>query len=179
MQVIQLALLLGPLVFAAVILYLHLGPFAGGGGTETGDPGLLHSMLLVTASVTLGALAGAAAVPALMLKPERLAARLGSEVRLPDGRVITDPVERTVIVYQNVQILRLALIEGSALFGLVVLSLAVVGRHLDETPVAWLAVLPLAIHLLFGMLTFPTRSAVVRFVEERILQPLRSAPRTG
>jgi hypothetical protein len=130
-------------------------------------------MLLVTGVVTLGALLGYLLVPGLLLQPGRVAAMLGREQRLPDGRVVDDPTERLLLLYQTVAIIRLALLEGAALLGIVTLLLGVTTGSLEGNLVLWLALLPLAIHLAVGAMTFPTPERVAAFLEERVLRPLR------
>lgn len=175
LRIIQAALMLGPLIFFLVVLFMaaRMEPAAPGEGG--GDPGLAGVMLLVTLFVTLSAVGGYRLVPRLVLQPGRLTAALEGEQRLPDGRVVDDPAERLLLLYQTVAIIRLALLEGAALLGTVTLLLGVTTGSLEGNPVLWVAVLPLAIHLVVAAMTFPTPDRVAAFLEERVLRPLRDA----
>jgi hypothetical protein len=105
-------------------------------------------------------------MPSVMLKPETLHARVKSSPP-------SDPVAWMTAQHRLIMIIRMAILEGGALMGLTVLILAVMSRVLVEEPLLWLGAIPLAVHVLVGVLTFPTQESVVTFMDESIVQPLR------
>lgn len=160
-QIIQFAVIIGPVLFFGVCLVLG----ATVEGPPAGEPEVEMLLLPIAGFMLLGALIAGSVVPNLILKPDSLAGRAAS--------LAGDPVEWAVSLYRLVVLIRMSLLEGAALFGLVILMLAVLGNRLGEYPVIWLSALPLLVHAACGFVTFPSRSNVVEFIETRILAPLR------
>jgi hypothetical protein len=160
-QIIQFAIIIGPLLFFGVCLLLH----AMGKGSPAGEPELEMLMLPITGLMFLGSLVAVGFVPNLILKPDSLAGRAAG--------MAGDPVEWALSIHRVVVIIRMALLEGAALFGLVVLLLAVMGGRLFEYPILWLSTLPLLVHVACGLITFPSKNSVVEFIDTRIVKPLR------
>lgn len=161
--IIQLALTAGPIMFFAVILYLNYGIYAQSPPPPTSDLSVTMMLLHVTAFLTLGAIAAAYIVPSMMLKPAMLKKKAGSD----------QPVRWMTFLHRTLTIIRLAILEGAALLGLVVLIIASMGRFLDDNPVLWFAIVPMVIHVVASLLTLPTKSSVVEWMDTRILKPLQ------
>lgn len=151
MAVVHLALTLGPVAFLGVVVYLW-------SVTTPGDQppkrelldllSLVHAGLLLTL-VPLG----------LLVLPKIL---LGRAVRGASGAHFALRVATAV---EGACILRMALVEGPALFGTVVVLLAVLQGALQEQPLYWANTASTAVLLVASVLAFPTRgrlSAMVR-----------------
>jgi len=67
---------------------------------------------------------------------------------------------------RSAMILRLALFEGAAFFGITVCILAMINGVLDAEPAYWLNLGSLAIFAAFGILTFPTKERLIGWFEE-------------
>ena len=68
-------------------------------------------------------------------------------------------------------IVRLALMEGGALYGLVVCTLAVMNGTMHEYPVFWINLAGAVAMLLSISWNFPTRERVIKVYEKMILNP--------
>lgn len=165
-QIIHIATVAGPVLFLAVVIFLRSMPGAlggAGGGAEMG-PDLGLTLLPITGVIALAAIVAAVVVPNLMLKPQVLAKRL---------EAASSPVSTMVALHRTLDIIRLAILEGAALFGLVVLLLSVMGGYLDDNPVFWVGLAPLGILVLVGLVTFPSRTYLTSFILDKMLQPAR------
>jgi hypothetical protein len=161
-QILQFALILGPVLFFGVCMLLKYMQVKGLPGDE---PDLEMLMLPITGLMFVGMLVAVNLLPMLLLKPQSLAKKVNS--------LAGDPVEWAVQLHRTITIIRMALTEGVALFGLVTIILAVLGNRLDDNSIIWLATLPLVVHVGYGILSFPNKSNVVQFIETRIVGPLR------
>lgn len=76
-------------------------------------------------------------------------------------------VEEGLSVLRAAQVLRMALLEGPALFGGVVCFLAATGGLLREHPVIWLNALTTLVLVVVTAATFPTETRVRALIAER------------
>ena len=165
-KIIHIATMAGPLVFLAVVIFLKSMPQAleGIGASAGLGPDMGFVLLQVTGVVSLACIVAAVVVPNFLLKPQILAKRL---------EAASSPVAHMVALHRTIDIIRLAILEGAALFGLVVLLLAVMGGYLDDNPVFWFGLGPLVVLVLVGLVTFPSRSYMSTFVLDKMIQPAR------
>lgn len=143
LAVFQGALMLGLLIFLVVIIVVIPGPE---GAPPEGVFQSIEMMSAVHAFMTLGCVAAAAIVPKLVLANAVKAE--GGELGFGDLR--------------NAQLIRVSLLEGAALFGLVIIFMAKHGGVLQEQPLIWANALSTAVMLVVGLMTFPTRSRIER-----------------
>lgn len=144
MQVLQGALTVGPLMFLAVTLLL---PFQAPPGAAAPPQVLLAAL----AFVTLGAWSVALALPGARL---RAYARRLREA--PPADVAAAAVAWSAEL-RGARILTLALLEGSALFGVVVVFLhRAAGIEPAQRPELWGALAPLLVFVLHSAATWPT-----------------------
>jgi hypothetical protein len=150
LRIMQVAMGVGVLVFSGFVLARG----ASGGGTTAGPPepvGLVQGLSLANLLVALTVYAAAGPLFRVRIR----AARLRSSAQ--------DVAE----ALRGAWILRLALTEGSALFGAAVCYLAVGNGVLPGVPVYWANLLPVAAFLAFSAATFPTRERLVVALSDR------------
>jgi hypothetical protein len=160
-RLISFALALGVILFAGLAIAVCLlgadSPRPGGGA----DPlvmilSLAHLALLLTGLVLSPLLFR------VLFSPARVA-RLVAE-----GGSAEEVVERVVRLFQGAHIVRLACLEGPALFGLVVLVLAGAGGDMGAEPLYWLNLGGPLLFLALVVATFPTTSRVNDLVQDRL-----------
>lgn len=162
LQILHFAFAMGPVLFLGVVAGLHfsgsLGANAAGGGAD-----ILPILALALAAVCLGCYAVAAIATAASFSDQRLAVepREGEDIQ---ARAAGECVSRI----RGALLLRAALVEGPALFGIVIILLASIFGELERQPLYWLAALPAAILLLYIAANFPTADRLKRFFVRRI-----------
>ena len=162
LQTLQAALTAGILVFLLVVLVIANG---NGAGTRVPGKASLQSLTLLT-YIHL-----AFAVCSLTLAPLLFARRLGrQDSASAPGSGMQDPAlisSQDLARLRSAVILRLALWEWPALFGLVVLLLAAYRGALASHPLYWINVLSALIFIALAVMTFPTRDRISRILAER------------
>lgn len=160
-QLTHIAISIGPVLFAGVVGYLHATtqPMPLPPGTIE----LLRVLSFTHIAVALGCWMAAFVIPALMLKPARLEAAMERPLVAPFGLgpAITDPREILLLAMSKAHLLRLALLEGPALFGLVICLLGAIRGGLHEHPVYWFNTGSTFVLVVVAALTFPTRDKLV------------------
>lgn len=78
--------------------------------------------------------------------------------------------EKYLSMLRTAMIIRLALIEGVAFFGLTICVVAATDGLLREQPVYWLNSLSSLVMIGFVLVNFPTREHIELFCQERIIQ---------
>jgi len=147
LQVMQLALTMGVLLFTAfTVARAWLFP-ARGPGTSLA-PAALRTLTTANAAVLLGAFAFGH-----LIFRSRLSFRSRN-------------VAASVAALRAAILLRLALLEGAALFGVVVCFLAT-GSGPPADPRVWLNLASPAAFLLFSAVTFPTRERLAALLSDR------------
>lgn len=138
LQVVQAALMGGVFFFGLVVVLFAIRPPAA-----SATPIAPRVLLLLSALHAAGALGAWAVAPFLQgLLLARLGARMGAV--------------GTVGALRSALVLRLALLEGPALFGLVICLLAGISGALRATPLYWLNALSAVAFIGYGVLSFPT-----------------------
>ncbi len=151
MQAIQAALMAGVLLFSLVVVLLAIRPQAAALATP---PATLTLLSLVH---------GAMAIGIWSLAP-MLQTALLARARPESG---ASEAAAALAAIRSAGLLRLALLEGPALFGLVTCLLAARGGALREQPLYWLNALSAGAFLAYAALSFPTRERVETFYAER------------
>lgn len=100
--------------------------------------------------------------------------RLFSPEGMKDALASDDPdaaAQRCVMQQRTALIARLAVLEGSAFFGLAVCMIGAMNGVLHETPAYWINLLSPFLLISYGIATFPSRERLVAWFEERFLMP--------
>ena len=158
LAVVQSAVTVGPLVFLGVVLGLQIA-----GPTE---PILLEPSVLDILSLVHGVLAlstvplSVFVLPGLLQSPNRFEP-CAALARTDEAAAI-----RCLFgVLMRERMVPIALLEGTAIFGIVVCLLAVLAGTATEHPIYWLNAATTAVLLLISLATFPTAARVADMVE--------------
>lgn len=167
LQILHVAFALGIFLFAVLILALFSsgvleGPRGPGGGK---DASFLSILSLVHA--LLACASWALAFPLFRAGLARGGFR--APARDPAGDSVSPgaagtPGETVAVFVQRLRgasLLRLAILEGPALFGLVICLVAASEGVLGDAPVYWLNSLSALLFLLFAGIAFPSRSRIL------------------
>jgi hypothetical protein len=149
LQIIHFALAGGVFVFLLVALFLPGSPVIMAPGGE--------DLLTVLSMVHAIAFFSAFAIGRFMYDSQLRRDRLASLVQGLSPDAARDQVLGLV---RRVTIIRLALLEGAAFFGLAVVLIAKMTGAVAAAPVYWLNALSAVIFIGFVMFTFPTRDKI-------------------
>lgn len=159
LALIQTALTLGPILFLGVVAWLAL---SGSGSGQGPDRSLVDLLSLVH-----GVLALVAFPMALLFAPRRLPKSPRHDAGRSPGAA-SERVRAALAAVTVATIVRLAVIEGVALFGAVVLLLAVLGGALEQQPLYALNAVSTLFLVLVSVATFPTRDSVLEQARRRL-----------
>jgi hypothetical protein len=155
LQLIYLAIGGGVLAFLIAISVIGAG--ADGSGPMVEDPLPMLTWLTAAHVAIAIVLYGAAAwLFRSRFSPSRLEALGKGDLVKAGGESTSDPALKALLQMRTAHILRLALYEGVAMVGLVVLLLAVVNRALEGNPWLWVNILSTVILAGLIAVTFPT-----------------------
>ena len=167
-RLVQGGLGLGILIFGIVVLILNMTIEPSAGRLTETALRPVQILSLVTLVLTLSTYTAAFLVNRFFFDTDRLSKRMGKELRDEKGGIIGEPAEKFIHILLHSTILRLALLEGSALFGLVVCQIAVVWGVLQVRPLYWLNALPAAIMIAYVVATFPSRERILNTFQNEI-----------
>jgi hypothetical protein len=104
-------------------------------------------------------------------KPERLEVAYSSDLKDQNGNIIpASPAEKAVSLIRTSMLIRTAMFEGAAFFGLATLLIGAQQGALNTVPWVWINVLPLFVLLIWVMITFPTANRLENIFEANILK---------
>jgi hypothetical protein len=156
-QIIHIALAFGVLSLFAVTMILYS---MGSPQPET-DNELIQNLLMVLLFFACAGYGGAYFLYQKMTAGISLSQPVGGQ----DGSVSASVGDRFVVKLRVAQIVRLALFEGVAFFGLIICLLAVLNGVIYSHTEYWIAALPALILLLLVATTFPTKERIVALFE--------------
>lgn len=155
LQLIYLAIGGGILAFLIAISVIGAG--ADGSGPMVEDPVPMLTWLTVGhVAIAIVVYGVAAWLFRSRFSASQLEALGKGELVKAGGESTAEPALKALLQMRTALILRLALYEGVAMFGLVVLLLAVINRALEGTPWLWVNILSTAILAGLIAITFPT-----------------------
>jgi len=100
---------------------------------------------------------------------KQLESAYGNDLRDREGNIIVaTPAEKAIYFIRASMLLRTALFEGSAFFGLAALMIAATSGFLLSFLWIWINVLPLVVFIALIVITFPTKNRVLRIFENSI-----------
>jgi hypothetical protein len=146
-RVLQIAMTLGPLAFFFAASFLSTQPSRGGGISDDG----LDVLSMLNAGLLFAAL-GASTFLVSRLREAGLE-------NAADGA-------RALAVLRRAALVRMALLETSAMFGIFVLLRAGLAGRLETRPGLWWNVAPLVALVVTALATFPSRGRFVAQFEE-------------
>lgn len=157
LRLLQVALTAGPILFTGVVLALPM-PAAPGAAPPPVALSIAHAV------VTLGCWAAAPAIG-----PTRLRI-LGQAIHADPPASAADAAARWSGAYRAARILTLALLEGPALFGAVLLFLARSTGALEARPELVAHLIPVGVLLLYALATFPSPAHIARDWRIKVLE---------
>lgn len=175
LQIINAAMVGGVLLLFFVTLFLYYKNSANAMDLYSpANDGLINilSIALIILAIVLYAMAYV--LPQLQSTPERLLNKLGKDFRDEKGNEIKDPVSKIMYAFRGHMIIRLALLEVVALFGLMLLYLSAINGSLHVRSIIWLTSIPAFIFFGFVFLNFPTKERIIENIDNTILKKLRA-----
>jgi hypothetical protein len=113
-------------------------------------------------------------LPQFQCAPERLLNKLGKSFRDEKGNEIKEPVSKIMFVFRGQMVIRLALLEVVALFGLILLCLSAINGSLHVRSIIWLTSTPAVIFLYFVFSNFSSKERIIENIDNNILKKLRA-----
>jgi len=169
LQVIQTALTLSVLLFlAALVAFWAFSAPADHSGSE-----LLPLLSIVHAFIAFSTYSVSTLLYNMQFAPDRLRSLLV----FPDSSGSTngrETAEGFLGLFRSALIIRLALFESAACFGLVVCGIAVASGVITTQPEYWFNTTTTLVLLVFSLLTFPTRERLQWIFEEKLGQRVPS-----
>jgi hypothetical protein len=154
-QIINVALGIGVMSFFLVIVYFYFR-LQGSGGESPGDDSLLQVLSMVHIAFAVIAFTAGMILYGVVINLFRKSPLAGT-------------AEGCLRIIRMATIVRLALMEGAAFFGLVVCLFGAVEGLLEEFPVYWLNALSSLAMVAFIVVTFPTRDGLEQTFQNLIL----------
>jgi hypothetical protein len=160
-KIITSPLNIGVILFFGVVLFLFLNGNPES-TIESIDTSLVDLMLMLSLGLT-----------ALMVYVSRIVSnsvfRKGSESLL-NLKVRKDSISRNLIELVTTHyIIKFAMLEGAALFGLVSLILSVLNKAIYYDEKYWLAVIRMLVMNFIYILNFPSKDRVIQLINEKII----------
>lgn len=155
-QIVHLAIPAGALLFAVVTLALsttRTAPQEASGIELVGTLSLVHAFVFLST------------FPLALLLPRSLVARGLQQVREAE-RDEAQAGQRALNVLRAASIVRLALLEGAALLGVIVCLLGGLRGVDDRQPLVWLNLASTGVLLVVAALTFPSRGRLEELFRE-------------
>ncbi len=166
LQVIQAALGMGTLLFSAIL-------FIVGIGNTPPAPENTDFQVMQILSILHGVLAGTIATTSgwiyqMQFSSRRLELAASRPAAMPGGKTSDDAVDQALGLIRTAWIIRLAMLEGAAMFGLTVCLLGVMNGTMAHAPEYALNAMTPLLFLFMIAATFPTHDRVVQIFRERI-----------
>lgn len=167
-QIIHGAIGLGVVMFLGVVLFVYSSQPANLGANITKDDyDLIKILTLAHIMVAAGVYTVARVVFNLLLSSTALQGGVSKEMKDAQGRIISNPSEKILAMIRSALIIRLAMIEAPALFGLVICLIATLNGTVFETPSIWLNASTSLILIGFVILTFPNKERLEEIFNTR------------
>lgn len=153
-QIIHAALMTGATMLLFVVALLHSQASSG----SSADASLLDLLSIVNAVFTVTAFG---------------ASRIVFEKMFNVGTALnnaTDPYLAAIAMIRSAVLVRSVILEGAAMFGLVVCMIAATGGFTHTDPIYLLNTASYVLFIAFGMMTFPTKDSLTSIFRTQILQ---------
>ncbi len=170
-QIVQGAVGMGVAVFLLIVIGMYVNGSAAAEAAPADNPeGLMQAMTLVHFAL----LAVLLVLSAMLFNAQFSDARLRSGVNLTlndaKGRPLTDNGSRCLALMRTAMILRLAMLEGPALFGLVICLLGAMNGFLHTHPLYWVNAASALYFIGYVVQTFPNRQRMEEIFQTRVLK---------
>ncbi len=163
LQIIYLALGLGVLIFLTLTLFMNSLDLQE---QQMADTGFLNILTMVHFLFALIFIPLSGKVFESFFS-ENWWSKIFSRQLKPQLAKITDIGQKIMLILRTAYILRLAMLEFVAFFGIMVCFLGVISGTLAEYPIYWINLFSAAFFLGFIWLNFPTREKVLDIIRSR------------
>lgn len=167
MQIVQAALGMGVFTFGIVIAVLYTTAAAI---PTREDIEWIQMLTLVHLLILSGGAAMANILFRSLFSERQLAAASERKVRDNRGQALTDPAAKALAHVRSAIILRLAVLEAPALFGLVICLLTITSGVAAVAPIYLLNGLSAAGFIVYVATTFPNRDRLAGIFNEYVLK---------
>jgi len=164
-RIMSLALVMGTTLFLAVVLYIYQKNLSSDIEISYNAVDELIVVFLILALIIYPTFL---IFPKIFLKGNKLETKLLSSTLSLNNISTTDPVINIISLDRTMMIIRLAMLEGVALFGLVALMLCVNSGLIYHNDNYWLLVIPLFIQAI-ATSSFVSKEKIVSRIERDIL----------
>lgn len=166
-QIISFAMAAGVVVYLGVLAIIGLGQdpsIPDPGARATTDMLTIVNFIFMVSAWSIAKLIGERPYAEANLQDAA-----NREFRHRSGEILaSSPAEKCLVIIRTADILRLALLEGSAFLGLTTLTIAIAGRQLNSVPLYWINIAPAVVLLLYVARTFPTRERLEEIFAAKI-----------
>ena len=170
-RIIGFALFTGPFILLLVVVYLYQQK--EGGLSEQQSTDFIQIMLTVFLIMAASIYLLVAVLPKIFLSKENLVKMLSSTfVKKQDEK--NSSVIKLILVDRTLMIIRLAMMEGVTLFGLVIMMLSVFNSVIYTNESYFLLVLPWIAQLIFTINNYFNKDKVVERIYNEILSVVTS-----
>jgi len=172
LQIVNIWMVGSVIIFLAVILLLF---YKNSSDVASMSDNQYYSQILLISLIVIAILEYSLVyyLPKFQLTTGKLKIRLSSVFYDPKGKIKNEPVFTLLQIYRMLMIIRLAMLDGVAIFGLFVLYYAVSNNLIYSQPIYWISIIPLIIIVLFVYFYFPTKEKIIFYIEKNILDKLR------
>ncbi len=160
LRIITIALCLGIVFFFIVVMVLY--SIKNENRSPELEPEMLNILLIILfiTSFTVYSI--------VFLLGDKILSGIIKNAKISFAEIVKPDSRSLLGIITSFTIVRLAMFEGSALFGLVILLLSVINNHLDSNPVYWLGSIPGLLMLFYAAIIFPTGERVAQLVQDKI-----------
>lgn len=150
-KIVTIAMTAGVLLFVAVSLYLYFSNNSG--KVPNYDNSLIDTMLIVLAAIFMST-----TITSRIVAKSMLVGAKNFDEKNADKR-------KYIGLYSSQHIVKLAMVEGSALFGGVVFLLSVMNNQIYAASYNWLSLLPALFLVIHNIYLMPTKEKVIEVLE--------------
>ncbi|MBX7153210.1 ATP synthase F0 subunit C [bacterium] len=170
LQIIQAALGVGVTAFLGVVVFLYTAQPEYDQRMADQNLDLIKILTLIHALMAATLYYGSTFIYNMQFTESKLREAVSKTFNDEKGQPITDPVFKCMVVIRTAMILRLAMLESSALFGLVICLLAVTNGVMHHYPEYWLNLITAALFLSLVVMLFPNRERIEGIFVNKIAQ---------
>lgn len=166
-RIISLAIMSGAILFLCVIIFLYLKSDPKQINNPQTD--LTETLTMVLAFIALSIYSGFFLLPKFFLNKKNIERQIKT-MQLTNGHNSTnDPVQMLINIDRTLMIIRLALLEAVALFGLVILMLSILNGSIHENGIYWYLTAPLFLLIILVLTNFIPKEKMIMRIEGEIL----------
>ncbi len=168
-RIISSVLWLGPLFFLFVILFLYQNNSSL--DVNVKQDSVVELMSLILPFFALVVYSIFFLLPKIYLKKDGLKLKLSSPSL--SSRTATNPAVDIIMLDRTLMVVRLAMLEGIALFGLVILILSVSDGTIYDNSNYWLLIIPLLVLIIVAVTQYLSKDKILSRIENDILSKIR------